>query len=138
MKIADKNRRKLQHQNNLRYSGGFIQLSRGYRDHYIELNRTSPLALSFWFWLVDVCNYRNEVHTEEESILAGACLSRRSLYYAYRLLEERRFIVRTAGTIHLNARLVWRGKVCAAKHTAELYCEPVFPVENPEKEALSA
>jgi len=81
-----------------------------YMGYLAEMITLSPAAAIVWCWLVKRSDRRNVVRFAEEELIEVTGVSRASLFRSLKLLEHNRWLGRQSGEIHLNARLVWRGK----------------------------
>ena len=89
---------------------GFVQASMDYMGFLAEMITLSPAAAIVWCWLVKRSDRRNVVRFIESDLITATKVSRASLFRSLRLLEHNRWLGREGGEIHLNAKLVWRGK----------------------------
>lgn len=106
---------------------GFYQEKRGHLRNKAEIFRLHPPSLMVWEFLKERANRTNEAHFTEAVILAETGLCRATLFRAYRILEDRLWILRDEGRVHLNAKLYWRGIKPGTLALAKLNCDIVIP-----------
>lgn len=111
-------------------SAEFLQVTRRPVDDWLALSLESPAAMRIWLVLVRRADRGNRVVISDLDLMMSAVVSRRTFYYAIKLLVRLKFIEQTDTVYDLNAQLVWRGPRAAIAN-ARLSCP--LPAPNSVK-----
>lgn len=112
---------------------GFVQFKAEFLfPHWAQL-ADCPAAVRLIFWLLSHANKTNWITSDQQRLMKGTKLSRKSLYRALTFLEERKFIVREGKGIILNELMTWRNYEPVNPHLARAMAQPMITAKTRDR-----